>query len=189
MTKQYQRGDAGAAMLIVERMAPAGRARALPFAHLARVCAQRWARDPRRACQFCPGCACRLVRSDDGRLDLSAAHRLYSACMRPRIRGCRATGSRTGPDSRWKTAVPAADLNKETSHVNRSCLQNEREAGKCRRESRVRRTGLLLLFPGMPSAFHGESAALCACPGGRTARAERRRPAVQWFARSVRGAA
>ena len=158
-------GDGVSLTPIVERLAPVGcgRVRALPLAPLVR--------DPWRACRLCPGCAARLVLSDDDRLDLSAAHRLYSACMHPCTRGCHAAGSRPGPDSRWKTAVLVADPNKEASHVNRSRLQNEREAGKRRRESRVRRPGLLLLFPGMSSAFHGEPAALCACPGGRSARA------------------
>lgn len=171
-------GDGVSPTPIVERMAPVGcgRIRALPFAHLAR--------DPWQARRFCAGRTGRLVRGDDERLDLSATHRLYSTRMRPRVRGCHMADSWTDSDSHWKTAMLVADPNKEASHANRSRLQNECETGKRRRESRVRRPGLLLLFTGMSSAFHGEPAILCACPGGRSALAR-----LMDAMSSVRGAA
>jgi hypothetical protein len=187
---------------IVERLAPVewGCVRALPLAHLVR--------DPWRACRFCPGRASHPVQGDDDRLDLSATHRLYSIRLCPHGRECYAADSPTGRDSRCKTAAPAADPNKEASHANRSRLPDEREAGKRRRESRVYRPGVLLLFSGMPSAFHGEPATVCVCSGRGTARtrwrrgprarlmnavlsafANRWRPARQWIAGSGRGAA
>lgn len=162
-------GDGVALTPIVERLAPVGcgRVKALPLASLVR--------DSWRTCRFRPGRASRPVRGDDDRLDLSATYRLYSARVRLHGRKCRAAGSRTDPDSRCKTAAPIADPNKEVCHANRSCLPDEREAGKHRRESRVRRPRVLLLFPGMPSAFHGAPAMVRVCPARGTARARWRR--------------
>lgn len=165
-------------------------------------------RDLWRVRRFCPGCAICPVRGDDDRLDLSATYRLYSTCLRPNGRGCHAANSRTGLGSRGKTTVPSTYPNKEAGHANRSRLPDERDAGNRSRESRVHRPGVLFLFPGMPSAFHGEPATVCTCSESGTARARWRRglrarlmnaalaafvnrwrPVMQWIARSMRGTA